>query len=266
MALAEHPALALAVSSATIASAVLAAIALWPKGDSQPLVDHGGQPSATDLAVDFQVFDPGVTQFVVPFDAPLSEFPWKANPGCTPEQREWLAANGVERQLAWLVDVRSQADGSDGSVTLRDPRIDGGPPPVRSDDTFLFDCPSAGMSDYIEVFQPLTESRAGFTYTDQGAKRPVAVNLTPGELVSLKVVFLGPQGFNGDLTAEVIAGRDTERVVLIPELHLPALGADLEVSVGSSPGGLFNCEDFAQQHFATCSAEDISKQDLPWLE
>jgi hypothetical protein len=191
----------------------------------------------------------GETDFVLPFDAPLEEFPFELSTGCNGRQQSWLKEHGKVLQRAYGVEISNIA-GDGAQLTVTDVRTDG-QRSAAADPVILIRCPGAAEGDFTElsinsdsdhpatVFDPETgQSGKHFTF-----------NLSPGETGTLLIRITGTENFSGKILANSTTGGKTETVVLPlspggeQSLVVPGIGVSANLSfTQTGRDGRFFCQ------------------------
>jgi hypothetical protein len=155
-----------------------------------------------------------VVAFVVDASEDLSTLPSSGplDPGCTPEQLEWLRAHGT---LVSPVSIRMTNTGSaDGLVRVADLRFERDETAQVAPPSFIFDCPNAGIADTVLAYLALGETQAQDTleayHGTAGTPGPIAFNLAAGEAAYVYLNIAPAIGsVSGDLVFEVTTGDET---------------------------------------------------------
>jgi len=157
----------------------------------------------------------GVTNFVLPLDAPLEEMPPGSDGYCTDDVLEWLRKVGTEVPPYQRIAIRNSAE--DGAMlSLSNVRaVD-----VRKSDSrpvISFECPDGGAGEMSVLKLRLDRDGQAQEYDLVTQEtRPFAFNLEPGERGSLEVWLLGDRAhsYSGRLVVDVSTGGKTETVDL----------------------------------------------------
>lgn len=216
----------------------------------------------------------GVTEFVLPLDAPLEEMPPGDDGYCTDTVIEWLKKFGKEVPPYQRISLRNTAqDGAMLSVSnvraLDLKKYD--PQPV-----IPFVCPDGGNADTAILHlrldrDPQAQQFDGETETT----KPFAFNLQPGEQGIVELYLLGDLGhsYSGRIVADVATGTKTQTVPLplngkIDGFDRVSAGkfARLSVTQSMTPG-IFGCsvsppgtiidEAFSNSETRDCSPGEI---------
>lgn len=190
-----------------------------------------------------------VTQFFLPIDVPLEEFPPSPADagGCTSEQIDWLRKVGVERPPAYYITIRNSGE-SGALLTLdnmiADPLVR---EPVRRG--FLFDCIAQGAGDLAVVKLDLDRGGPAVSLIDESRTKNFVFNLAAGEQETLEIRLSGERSlYSGQLVVDV-ASSEGKKSVAVPlptkdgKFSHPGAGpaADFHVTVSVTKPGVFYC-------------------------
>jgi len=159
----------------------------------------------------------GVTQFVLPLDAPLEDMPAIVGDGyyCNSQIIDWLKKTGKEIPLYQRIALRNIAqDGAMLSVSnvraVEVKKYD--PQPV-----ILFNCPDGGNGDNAILHLRVDrDPQAQLFDVSTNTTGPFAFNLQPGEQGSIELHLLGDLGhsYSGRIVADIATGNKTETVYM----------------------------------------------------
>jgi hypothetical protein len=159
----------------------------------------------------------GVTQFVLPLDAPLEDIPDIVGDGyyCNAQIIDWLKKVGKEIPSYQRIALRNIAqDGAMLSVSnVRAIEVK----KYEPQPAILFNCPDGGNGDNAILHLRLDrDPQAQLFDVGTNTTRPFAFNLQPGEQGSIELHLLGDVGhsYSGRITADIATGNKTETVYL----------------------------------------------------
>ncbi|ROP41923.1 hypothetical protein [Saccharothrix texasensis] len=157
----------------------------------------------------------GVTQFVLPLDAPLADLPSEPSGYCSEPIIDWLSKIGKEIPPYQRISITNTAEegamlaiSNVRAVDVR--RYE--PQPVM-----VFTCPDGGTGDNAVLHLRLDhDPQAQLFNVDTGKTGPFAFNLQPGEQGSIELHLLGDEGnsYSGRIVADVSTGGKTTTVDL----------------------------------------------------
>lgn len=161
--------------------------------------------------------EPNVGVWVLPFDAPLEDFPnGNHGPGCSSADVAWLDKVGRPRRDDFRFGIRNKANAG-GMLSLTNIRVQGDRRDV-TDPVLYVSCSNAGEGDTADVFLDVDkDAPAPMLRKNSADQVPFAFNLLPGESGNVDVSLTGDMDFEGKVLMDVTAAGDEDsHIVEVP--------------------------------------------------